>query len=581
MREVNETIDCDVLVVGGGLAGCLASISARETLGDDSRVIIVDKAKISRSGQSSFAAGIYTIFDPEEDDLEQWMEEIVVAGEYLNDQLWCKQFFENSYRVASNIDAWGRSYRKSVFLRDENGRFVRRRSRGHIHTRHNVINSLPMMDTLRKKMLEVGVRIVDRVMVTDLVGSDDGVQGALGFGYLDNQTYLFKSKATIVSASGCGFKSVYFGHRNLTGDLQAAAYDVGAEFTGMEQFYSNTGAKDYDIHGMNLYVGVGGKFVNALGEEFMWRYHPVLGSRARLQDLVLSFCREVHEGRGPIYLDVTNASEADETLCRSILPETFKLWDRAGLSPFKQKVEWAPAFKGTTAGGGGIKINLNCETNVPGLYAAGDITWIGVHGVYSFGGINISYTGVSGDLAGRHAAARAGGTQGPVEISRARVKDLLANRLSPLRNVRGITPEEVVDQIQETIIPYEVSYLKTPATIRKAQRQLEEIEAEVLPRIAARSPHELVKANEARSMVKVARMMLAASLVREESRGFHHRVDFPLTDNEKWLKLVVVKGNERGGLDTFLEPVETPFVKPEVTYSSPPGTPTEPGNKAS
>lgn len=121
MKEVNRVIDCDVLVIGGGLAGCLAAISARETLGTDSTVVIVDKSKISRSGQSTFAAGIYTVFDPAEDDLDDWLEEIVHAGEYLNDQPWCRQLFENSLRVASNIDNWGTSYGKTVFLHDEQG----------------------------------------------------------------------------------------------------------------------------------------------------------------------------------------------------------------------------------------------------------------------------------------------------------------------------------------------------------------------------------------------------------------------------------------------------------------------------
>ncbi|MCL5962125.1 MAG: FAD-dependent oxidoreductase [Chloroflexi bacterium] len=573
MKEVNQTIDCDVLIVGGGLAGCLAAVAAKETLGADSRVVIVDKSKISRSGQSTFAAGIFTAFDPEEDDLQQWMEEIVHAGEYLNDQLWCKQLFDNQLRVANSIDGWGTSYGKTVFLRDENGRFKRRRSRGHIHTRHNMINSLPMMETMRRKMAQEGVNILDRVMVTDLVGDECGVQGALGFGYRDADTYLFKSKTTIVAASGCCFRSVYIGHRNLTGDLQAAAVDVGARFVGMEQFYSNTVAKNYDIHGLNLYVGVGGKFLNGLGEEFMWQYNPILGSRARLQDLVISFCREVEEGRGPIYLDATSASQADRALCRAILPETFKVWDRAGIVPFEQKVEWIPAFRGTAGAGGGLKVNLKCETNVPRLYAAGDICWMGPQGVYTFGGINISYTGVSGDLAGRHAAAFAQADRGPGEISRARLKEILQRRLSPVSNLHGYSSEEVVSQIQSAIIPYRVAYLKTPAAIAEAQQRLEEIEAEMIPQLTANSAHELVKANEARSMVKVGKMMLAASLAREESRGFHHRIDFPLTDNEKWLKWVIVKRNERGGIDVTTEPVDPVFVKPKESKSLPPGTP--------
>ncbi|MBI4318443.1 MAG: FAD-binding protein [Chloroflexi bacterium] len=581
MREVNETINCDVLVVGGSLAGCSAAIAAKETLGSDSRIVVVDKAKTSRSGQSPFAAGIYTVFDPQEDDLQQWMEEIVSTGEYLNDQLWCQQLFEHSFRVANNIDTWGQSYGKVVFVRDENGRILRRRSRGHIHTRHNVINSLQMMDTLRRKMVEVGVKIVDRVMVTDLLGAENGVRGALGLSYWDDRTLSFKSKATVLSASGCGFKSIFLGHRNLTGDLLAAAFDVGARFAGMEQFHTNTGCKDYDIHGLNLYVGVGGRFLNGLGEEFMWRYHPVLGNRARLQDLVLSFCREVQEGRGPIYMDITRASEADEALCRAILPESFRLWDRAGVSPFKQKVEWVPSFKGTTASGGGIKVNLKCESNVPGLYGAGDLTWIAPHGTYSFGGINIGYTAVSGDLAGRHAAAFARETKESGEVSRTEIKEILTRRMISLKNVRGISPEEAVDQIQRAIIPYEVSYLKTPASIARAQQRMEEIEGEILPQVRSGSSHELVKAIEANSMVKVAKMMLAASLVREESRGFHHRVDFPLTDNEKWLKRVILQNDGRGGLDITTEQVETPYVQPKEAYSSPPGTPVEERRQAS
>ncbi|MCL5960277.1 MAG: FAD-dependent oxidoreductase [Chloroflexi bacterium] len=572
MKEVNQTIDCDVLIIGGGLAGCLAAVAAKETLGGDSWVVIVDKSKISRSGQSTFAAGIFTAFDPEEDDLQQWMEEIVHAGEYLNDQLWCKQLFENQLRVAKSIDAWGRSYGKTVFLHDEDGRFVRRRSRGHIHTRHNMINSLPMMETMRRKMSQEGVKILDRVMVTDLLGDESGVQGALGFGYRGADTYLFNSKATIVAASGCCFRSVYIGHRNLTGDLQAAAFDVGARFTGMEQFYSNTVAKDYDIHGLNLYVGVGGKFLNGLGEEFMWKYSPVLGSRARLQDLVVSFCREIEEGRGPIYLDATSASEADRALCRAILPETFKVWDRAGIVPFEQKVEWIPAFRGTAGAGGGLRVNLKCETSVPRLYAAGDICWMGPQGVYTFGGINISYTAVSGDLAGRHAAAFVQTDKGPGEISRARVKEILQRRLGPVTNLRGYSSEEVVNRIQNAIVPYQVAYLKAPGAIAEAWQRIEEIEAEMIPQLTANSAHELVKANEVRSMVKVAKMMLAASLAREESRGFHHRIDFPVTDNEKWLKRVIVKRNEQGGIDVTTEPVDLVFVKTKESQSPPPGT---------
>lgn len=572
MKAVTNVIDCDVLVVGGGIAGCLAALTARDQLGDTARVVIVDKARIGRSGQSPFAAGVFTVFDPDEDDLDEWLEEIVVSGEYLNDQLWCRQMFEHSRRVAQQLDDWAIGYRSLVFVKDENGKRMRRKSRGHNKTKHDVIYSLPMMDALRRRLRLQHVTMVERVMVTDLVTDDAGtVGGAIGFNYWANETYLFRARATIVAASGCGFKSVYFGHRNLTGDLQAAAFDAGAAFTNMEQFYSNTVARDFDIHGMNLYVSVGGKFVNGLGEEFMWDYHPTLGNRANLQNLNLAFSREVLEGRGPVYMDITGAKPEDEELCRRILPETFRLWDRAGISPFREKVQWMPAFKGTTAGGGGIKTDLRCRTTVPGLYAAGDICWIAVHGTYSFGGINIAWAAISGDLAGRFAGEDLqSASVGSPEIPESQVRKLVARRLEPVRRTKGIGPDEVIDRIQEAIIPFEVAYLKTLPALEQAEQRLGEIEAELAPQLWASDAHELVKANEARSMLVVARMMLAASKLREESRGFHFRQEFPRTNNRDWLKLILLRRDE-ADLAAELLPVETPFIQPAEEFSLPPG----------
>src|SRR4030042_2189220 len=113
MKVIDQKISSDVLVVGGGLAGCLAALEAKETLGNDVQVVIVDKGLISRSGQSPFAAGIWTFFDPDQDDMDLWLEEIITSGEYLNDQLWCRQLYETGHGVALKVDHWATELGKS------------------------------------------------------------------------------------------------------------------------------------------------------------------------------------------------------------------------------------------------------------------------------------------------------------------------------------------------------------------------------------------------------------------------------------------------------------------------------------
>ena len=364
---------------------------------------------------------------------------------------------------------------------------------------------------------------------------------------------------------------VFVGHKNLTGDLQAAAFDAGATLQGMEDSASNTCARNYDIHGLNLYVSVCGKFINGLGEEFMWKYNPVLGNRARLQDLVISFSKEIDAGRGPIYLDMSAASPQDRALCRKILPESFMLWDRAGIDPFEQRVEWIPAFYGTITHGGGVRIDLDCQTNIPGLYAAGDLTDEPVHGTYSIGGINVAFATVSGCVAGGQAAKNArGGPQSLSRQSRKRAKELILERLLPLTRKEGVKPDEAILMVQDAVIPYRYSYLRSRESIMESLGKLKEIRQDLMPRLMASDPHELVKAIEASNMAKVAWLIMESALFREESRGSHHRIDFPMTDNVNWLKWVYVQ-KDGDGLKVWAEPVPTPYVAPKEDYSLPPG----------
>jgi succinate dehydrogenase/fumarate reductase flavoprotein subunit len=281
---------------------------------------------------------------------------------------------------------------------------------------------------------------------------------------------------------------------------------------------------------------------------------------------------EVAEGRGPIYLEIPHASQAEQDLCRKLLPQSFKVWDRAGVSPFAAPVPWMPVLQGTTSAGGGIKIDLNCSTNVNGLYAAGDICWIGPHGTYSLGGINIGFTSVSGYWAGQQAAQFRkfiGNEQ--AEVPKTDISQRLGHRSAPLTCTKGESPEEAILLLQKFLFPYDIAYIKDRTKLTQALSGIEALEADIVPRLSAASLHDLVKAIEIENMAKIAKLMLQASLAREESRGFHFRKEFPYTDNENWLKLIMLQKESDGRVGITTQAVATPFVKPKAARSLPPG----------
>lgn len=561
-----ETIKADVLVVGAGVAGLLAAIKAREFV---DKVVLVDKAKVARSGCSPFAAGIYDSFMPG-DDLNLWVRELVEAGEYLNDQEWTRQHVEQTYTIVTLVDAWAKQRGWEVFEKDSEGNFIRKKSRGHVHTAHLVFNALNWMDTLKAKAQDSKVIFVERTMVTDIVTDEQGgVSGALGLEYRKEKLYLFEARAVVLAAGGCGFKSIFLGHKNLTGDLQAAAYLAGAVMRNMEFSSSNTCHKDFDIHGLNLFVHVGGKFLNSAREDFMWKYRPDLGPRARRQDLCLAFCQEVKAGRGPIHLDMRAANEENQRLCRKILPETFRAWERAGVDPFKEPMPWVPAFYGTLSTSGGIEIDLRGATSIEGLYAAGDVACAPANGTGGPGGSAFAFASVSGYLAGEHAARYAAGQARQAEVSVSQAKEKAGQATSVLGRSSGISSDVVLGRLQKLLFPYPVSYLKTKEALSKSLAGLGELNG-LSRKVRAVDGHELVRALELRNMLVIAELFLRASLFREESRGFHFRQDFPRTDNVNWLKWLCV---QKEGEETkfWTRDIPTPHLKPQKELDHPPG----------
>ncbi len=504
MMVDEELHECDVLVIGGGLSGCWAALRAKELAKE---VLLVDKAKVSRSGDSTFAAGVMLGPTPE-DDLDMWMKEIVQRGEYQNDQEWVRVLLEDQIERIKDLVSWGAPLEK-----DDKGNIVRDIGRGHMRTRVVMFHGFHFMELMRRQVRQRGVTLAERIMITDLLTADGKhptkhrIVGAVGFDARGGKRHVFKARATVITSNGVGFKARSFSD-NITGDGIAQAFRAGAELKGTEDPRAGTGhvfERKYRIGRLNRFVGAGGVFVNAKGERSMERYTPELKDRAQTQFRVRAFVKEGFAGRGPIYADMTHLSREAVERLRRVLPINMQAFDRAGLDITKQKVIYGPAAS-CVRGGASIRNNIYCETNLPGLYVAGAAGGYPAHGTYSVGGVNIASCCVSGYRAGEYAARYVSEAE-DVDINRGQVKLLQEEAFSPMTVKEGVAFEAISERLKDLVCEATFERLRDVVSeakdsisrhekrLKRVLSQLEEIKP-LLPQLGAPDIHGLVKVNE-------------------------------------------------------------------------------------
>ena len=224
-------------------------------------------------------------------------------------------------------------------------------------------------------------------------------------------------------------------------------------------------------------------------------------------------------------------------------------------------------------GGGGMRINTRCETSMPGLYAAGDDTGRPHVGTTTIGGQNIPFAYLSGLITGENAAQYAKGIKDPgwekANLD-GQVQKAINSFTAPLDRPSGVQPEQVIQEIQGTLVPWPVGYIKNEERLRKALAEIERIRHEEIPSMKCVDFHGLVKAKQAKSLSLIAELTLNSALFRKESRGYHYREDYPYTDNRNWLKWVMVKKDD-GKAKVWGEDVPTPYVRPSEPINIPPG----------
>ena len=516
--SAEKIIETDVLIIGGGIAGCFASIKAKE---QGVEVVMVDKGSVGRSGATPFGRGIM-VFNPDwGHDLNVCMDRINKVAEYINNREWGEIIFKESYERYQELISWGVEFEK-----DNNDKLITK-SNGPGHSEALNLPYGKLAPLLRKQVENSSVTIVDRVMITDLVRQEEKIVGAVGFSLDNNKLYFFKAKATVICAGTSSFKPFAFPISDLTGDGAAMAYRAGAEITGKEfNFTTRTTAKNpaaWVSRTLSQRVPSSvmhpPRFKNAEGDE--------LPERPGVFFLNMEF--ETHAGRAPIYSETADGKRT-EMLGGAA----------SGASVHMSEGIWP--------------VNTQGATGLLGLYAAGESCGIMLAGsVYPGGGLALSAAGTTGARAGLSAARYAEKTDKPT-VDEGEVKRLKLIAQSPLERSGGFSPRWVTQVLQNTVIPYFILFIKHEDRMKSALTIVSFIRDHLVPKLLAKDLHELRLAHETKNMVLNAEMKLKASLFRKESRGTHYREDYTQRDDPDWLAWVLLK-NIEGEMKVFKKPV--------------------------
>ncbi len=559
-------IECDVLVIGGGLAGCWAALKAKET---SQRVILVEKGKVARAGKSTFSgAGILCPYST--DDLDAWRKEIVVRGQYLADQDVVDALLQEQPARIKDMENWGLSYE-----RDEKGNLMRVSGLGGITTKVVTVSSQEMMEVLRRRMEKTGVNILDRVFVTDLLTSDGSyptkgsITGCYGFNTVTGEPYVINAGATVMACGGVG----YF---HFTGDGFAMGYRAGAEMWGMElnrtmdqlSFHE----KYTEIH-LITFQRLGMRLYNNQGERFMERYYPEQKENTTRQQMAFAVILENLAGRGPVYADLTHL-DAESLRKLRTLPSTaprVHAIEREGIDFGKDRVKLDLHSGFINAESGGIKHDPNGRASLPGLFVAGESGGLPANGTGTIP-LKLASCCVEGYRAGESAAryARENGNQ-PVRNEQVRYQD--ERTFAPIRARSGAAPEELMGRVYEYLRPAAVSIFRSERSLKAILAQQEEWVRESQT-FKVTDWHGLVKAHQKQSYIDSIGMVFKCSLERRETRGMNIRADYRYRDDAKWLKWVVLRRDSDGPRITYWPlPMDRYAVKPDKFVKVPSSMP--------
>jgi len=539
-----RVLKTDVLVIGGGAAGLRAAIEARQA---NVAVLLASKTPAGLGNCTAYAGGGFQApfgkFTP-----EQHFERTVRGGKFLNNQRLVEVMTREAAARLLELREFGVDIVTGDGTANVKGSFA--------------MNGTGLTLPLLRFARSIGLIVLENVIVAGLEKSGDSVVGAAGFDRLNGEVISFHAKSVVLASGGAG--RIYSRTDNpvgTTGEGYAIAYDAGARLIDMEfvQFFP-FGLVEPRLPMFLFNPGIveAGRLVNTEGKEFLKDagFSPGRDFVEHRDTLSRLICMEIERGKGDldaVLLDLSGTEEIGHGL--TMLGE-FKEIKRRWLSKTdltKQRLHIAPLEHYFM---GGIEIDENGATNVPGLYAAGEATG-GIDGANRLGGNALTNTIVFGARAGRAAAEHAR------SLERVETSDLSTREIEKdLKEIRarpqspGARPREIRKRLQATMTKC-VGVVRSQEALEKAQACIQEISRD-LSRIYATTTWELGEVLEVESMLVVAEIVARCASERTESRGAQYRLDYP-NEDAKWLKNLLV---ERSGTGMRIQTREIVGTKP-------------------
>jgi succinate dehydrogenase/fumarate reductase flavoprotein subunit len=500
-------LEADVLVVGGGLAGCWAALGAARA---GAKVVLAEKGFVGTSGVTAAAGPGHWWVPPDPPALRQRaIEERAARGLGLADPDWMARVLDLTWR---SLPTLARHYR---FHRDETGQVHYRGMRGPEYLR-----------AMRAFTLEAGVIIMDQSPALELLLHADGsLAGARGEARQRGREWLVRAGAVVIATGGCAFFSRLLGSRTNTGDGTLMAMEAGATLSGMEfsSYYTMAPARSTMTRSMSYIFA---RYFDSANREL-----PV----PRGPDVIAHLARALQEG--PVFCRLDRTPEDIRAVMPQVQPNFVAPFDRWGIDPYADKFEITLRGEGTIRGIGGLRVaDAGCGTGVPGLFAAGDAaSRENVAGAVSGGGAqNSAWAVSSGQWAGEAAALHA--------RRRGRRTSLRADPAGAagLRGQDGgerLAARDVVAAVQAEMEPPAKNLFRDGRRLSASLARLDG----VWSALRARPPEapSAWQAREAAAGLAHARWCLRAALARGETRGMQRREDFPAADPAQAHRLLV------------------------------------------
>jgi succinate dehydrogenase / fumarate reductase flavoprotein subunit len=556
----------DVLVIGAGLAGQRAALAAAEA---GVSVGIMAKVHPVRSHSNAAQGGINAALNPE-DSWESHAYDTVKGSDYLGDQDAIEIMCREAPAEIIHLEHLG-----VTFHRNEEGKLGTRAFGGASAARTYYVADITgqaILHVLYEQLMKHDeVHRYEEWFVTDLTRDEDGhVSGAVARNIRDGSMEVFRAKTVILASGGNG--QVYNPTTNAlicTGDGIAMAYRLGAALMDMEmvQYHPTT------LAGNGLLItegarGEGAHLYNALGERFMEKYAPNKMELASRDVVSRAEQTEINEGRGfpdgTVALDIT---VVPRKRIHEALREIVNVGrDFAGVDIMSEPIHIKPGSHYTM---GGVKTDINGHTGIPGLYAAGEVACVSVHGGNRLGANSLLDTLIFGRRSGEDAAAHAKSMAVP-PADYAFLKDEERALEEIVRRERtGRRVSEIKAELGATMDKY-VAVFRDEAGLRQAleivRRLKDESKTVAVDDKGSVFNQDLLGAVELGFMLDNAECIVVGALERKESRGAQFRTDYPERNDEEWLKHIDLEVDGDGPKISYSEVTMTQWEPEERKY---------------